>query len=248
MGKTFFFGAGNLYGIDRSAVVPTPVKFGTLQEVTLEFAFSNKELAGQNQFADAIARADGKITGKAKAARISAAAMGGLFFGSAPVTGQVLPVVGELLSIPAVAPYTATVAQGAKFTQNLGVIDALTGNPLTRVGANPATGQYGLVEATGTFTFAAADQGKLVKVDYLYTDPTQGLTLTIVNQQMGAAPSFMTILNGTFDSNSVVAIFNKCISDKLTFPTKKGDYAIPEFDFAAQADDADEIGLLSAPQ
>jgi len=54
MGKPIMFGAGNLYGIDRIVAVPTPVKFGILQEVAVEIALTKKELHGQNVFADAV--------------------------------------------------------------------------------------------------------------------------------------------------------------------------------------------------
>jgi|WetSurMetagenome_2_1015567.scaffolds.fasta_scaffold129480_4 hypothetical protein len=249
MGKVFRFGSGNLYAIDRDALYPTPVKFGTLQEVSQEFSFSDKELHGQNQFPDATARAEGKITCKAKFAQIKGDVLGGLFFGVTPVTGQILPVIGEAGTIPAASgPYTITVAHAAGFRTNLGVIWPLTGVPLTRVTGTPATGQYSVDVATGIYTFAAADATKAVLFDYLYTSALVGKTITITNQEAGISPCFMAILHGTFDTKSVVQILNKCHSNKLTFPYKKGDFGIPEFDFSAAADDADQVGVMSFPE
>lgn len=249
MGKVYRFGAGNLYAIDNSVAVPSPVKFGTLQEVSQEFSFSEKELYGENQYPAAVARAQGKIICKAKTAQIKGDVLGGLFFGVTPVTGQIMPVAGEIGSIPETpGPYTVTVANGASFRTNLGVIFKTTGVPLTRVESGPAAGQYSLNETTGVYTFAAADQGKQVKIDYLYTSALVGKTITIINQQQGVSPSFMAILFGTFDGKSVVQILNKCRSNKLAFPYKGGDFGIPEFDFSAQADDADEIGIMSFPE
>jgi hypothetical protein len=251
MGKPIIFGAGNLYGIDTNVLIPTPVKFGILQEVAVEISLTKKELHGQNVFADAVGVSEGKVTCKAKLAKLSADLMGGLFFGSTPATGQVIPVVVEAGTIPATpGPYTVTVANGATFHTNLGVVFgknnlATDGQPLTRVASAPATGQYSLVDATGVFTFAAADQGKLVKFDYLYLSALVGKTITIVNPQAGTSPSFKAVLTGDFDGEKVALVLNKCVSDKLTLPTKRGDFTIQEMDFSAQVDDNDELGLIS---
>ena len=249
MGKPIIFGAGNLYGIDRSIAVPTPVKFGILQEVAVEIALTKKELHGQNVFPDAVGVSEGKVTCKAKLARLSADLMGGLFFGATPATGQVVPVVGEAGTIPA-TPFSITVANGATFHTNLGVVfgknnAATDGKPLKRVASAPATGEYSLVDATGVFTFAAADTGLKVKFDYLYTSALVGKTITMANVQAGTTPYFKAILTGDFDGEKVVLILNRCVSDKLTLPTKRGDFTIQEMDFGAQVDDVDELGLLS---
>lgn len=251
MGKPIIFGAGNLYGIDTSLAVPTPVKFGILQEVAVEIALTKKELHGQNIFPDAVGVAEGKVTCKAKMAKLSADLMGGLFFKATPATGQVVPVVAEQGTIPATpGPYTITVANGATLHTNLGVVfgnnnAATDGLPLKRVASAPATGEYSLVDATGVFTFAAADQAKKVKFDYLYTSALVGKTITLGNVQAGTTPCFKAILTGAFDGETVALVLNRCHSDKLTLPTKRGDFTIQEMDFSAQVDDDDELGLLS---
>ena len=73
-------------------------------------------------------------------------------------------------------------------------------------------------------------------------------TLTIVNQLAGVAPSFLLVLANITGVSGAVMILNKCISEKLSFATKRGDVAIPEFDFSACADDADNIGIISLPE
>ncbi len=252
MGKVYWFGSGNMYFIDRAAAVPTPMKAGTLQEGSFEISFTKKEVSGQNQFPDEIFRADGKVTGKSKMAQVKMG-MFASFFGQTPVTGQIVPIFGEAGAIPAETAFTITVVQAAGFNKDLGVIFAATGAPLTRVAppeapAVLAAGQYSLDEATGIYTFAAADAGKAVKFDYLYNSALVGKTLTIVNEMAGLAPSFLLVLANVTGVNGAVAIFNKCMSDKLAFATKRGDTAIPEFDFSAAADDADEVGVLSLPE
>src|SRR6266478_2673194 len=58
-----------------------PDQFGILQDVQIEWDWQTKELWGQFQFPVDIARGQGKISGKAKFARIFGAIYGNLFFG-----------------------------------------------------------------------------------------------------------------------------------------------------------------------
>jgi hypothetical protein len=63
------FGSGVLIATPSGANA-TPVQFGALQDVSLDFSFASKQLFGQYQFPIAFARGEGKITGKAKFANI----------------------------------------------------------------------------------------------------------------------------------------------------------------------------------
>ncbi len=250
--KVFWFGTGNMYFIPPavSPAVPTPVKCGILQEGSVEFAFTAKQVFGQNQFAEANFRAQGKVTGKSKMASINMAVMAQFFGGSAPATGQILPAVNETHSVPATSPYTVTITPpgSGTFSKNLGVVYAATGIPLTRVASgSEALGAYSVNETTGVYTFAAADEGAALLIDYLYALSTVGQTLTVVNQLAGLAPSFMCVLDNITGSYGAVLILNNCMSDKLTIATKVGDVSIPEFDFIAAADAAENIFTLSLP-
>ena len=77
----FAFGSGVLLGTRTDVANATPVNFGLVQEVQLDLQFTAKELYGQYQFPVAIARGQGKATGKAKMAQISGLAFNNLFFG-----------------------------------------------------------------------------------------------------------------------------------------------------------------------
>src|SRR5208337_3216580 len=186
MPKQFFFGAGALYGLDNSTPTPTPVKFGTLQDVSVEFSADVKELYGANQFPAHIGRGKNKITCKAKLGQIQGAMLNVLYFGLPKNTGELLSAQKEAAQIPAAAPYTVTVANGAAFAQDLGVVYAAAGAPLTQVPSAPVAGQYS-VGAGGIYTFAAADAGKAILIDYLYTSATTGGAIAISNQPMGLA-------------------------------------------------------------
>ncbi len=67
----YAFGVGALIALRTDTATATPAQFGTLQEVQLDMSFTVKELTGQFQAPAALARGGLKITGKAKAARVS---------------------------------------------------------------------------------------------------------------------------------------------------------------------------------
>ncbi len=247
MAKQFFFGAGTLYGLDNSTPTPTPVKFGTLQDVSVEFSADVKELYGANQFPAHIGRGKNKITCKAKLGQIQGAMLNVFYFGLPKNTGELLQALAEAAQIPAAAPYTVTVANGAAFAQDLGVLYAANGAPLTQVPSAPVAGQYS-VGAGGVYTFAAADEGKAILIDYLYNSPSTGGTIAISNQPMGLAPTFKAVLTGVTDGRTMTLVLNRCISSKLTLPTKNEDHLIVEFDFSAMADDNDQVGTLTVTE
>ena len=83
------FGAGNMYGISPGTP-PTPMRFGTLQEVTIDFSANIKSLFGQNKFADVVAQGQTQVTGKAKFGRINAKTYNNLYFNQSLATGMIL--------------------------------------------------------------------------------------------------------------------------------------------------------------
>ena len=100
------FGAGALWG-NRTDVTGSgigPDQFGILQDVQIDWDWQTKELWGQYQFPVDIARGQGKITGKAKFARIFGAIYGDLFFGQTPATGQLTVSENEAATVPATTP------------------------------------------------------------------------------------------------------------------------------------------------
>src|SRR5713101_6947022 len=99
------FGAGALWG-NRTDVTGTgigPDQFGILQDVRIDWDWQTKELWGQFQFPVDIARGQGKITGKAKFARIFGAIYGDLFFGQTPASGQLTVSENEAAPVPETA-------------------------------------------------------------------------------------------------------------------------------------------------
>lgn len=103
MPAEYQFGAGNLWGIPVGGnlpVNPTPQRFGTFQEVSVEFSSDVKELYGQNTFPEVIARGKTKITCKAKVGRFSAALLDQLFYAEGTSSGMEAAQVDEAHTIP----------------------------------------------------------------------------------------------------------------------------------------------------
>lgn len=245
----FTFGAGEMYGVplldaNGNAISnPTPVKIGAMQEMSLDFAGELKELYGQNQFAIAIARGKVKVTGKVKGAQINGNTLNGMFFGSGLTAGTLGAVYTDTAGtlIPA-TPYQITVTppSSGTFVTDLGVIDA-NGVSLTRVASAPATGQYSM--SAGVYTFAAADTGQRVFINYQYTaSVSSAKKISVTNLPMGYAPTFKCFMKTSFQGKQALAILYSATSNKLTMmATKLDDFSVPEFDFAGQADAANNV-------
>lgn len=245
--RFYFFGNGALYGLDNSQALPTPIKFGTVQEVSVEFNLPNKDLHGGRVFPLAQGEGKGSIKCKAKLAKIQALLLSQLFFKETAAAGEIKGIEDEIGTIPT-TPYKLIVLNGATFHSDLGVRFATTGVPLTRVAATPTTGQYSLVEATGEYTFAAADTTKEVLFDYLYTAALTGYTIPLTNRKMGIATTFKAVLFGVMEGKNLTLILNQCVTNKLGAPFKQEGFLEMELDWEVQGDAANQVGLLSLSQ
>lgn len=240
------FGSGALFGFPNggnTAPNPTPMKFGTLQDVSLDVSGDIKQLYGQKQFPEAVARGKSKISGKAKFAAINGKMMNDLFFGQTMGAGMVKTSLDETATVPA-TPFQVTVANAANFKQDWGVRYASgvnAGLPLTRVAASPAVGQYSVNTASGVYTFAAGDTGASVLISYTFTAASTGTQLNITNQLMGFAPTIQVLLQSTYNANQFSILLYSVVASKLSFATKQEDFIIPEFDFEAFANAAGQV-------
>jgi hypothetical protein len=234
----YSFGSGVLIGTRTDVPNATPINFGLLQEVSIDESASTKSLMGQFQRPIAIARGSVKTTGKAKVARISGIAFSSLYYGVTPAAGQVATSFAEAWAIPA-TPYEATVTNAATFVDDAGVTYAATGLPLTLVASSPMQGQYAV--ADGVYTFSSADSGKGVLISYTYGVSAAGQKFAIANQLMGTTPTFKAKFYTSFQGLPVSLQLNNCVSSKFGFGTKLEDFVLPEFDFEAFADAANNV-------
>lgn len=238
----YHFGSGVLFGRSTVNAVNTPVRFGALQDVSVDFAFTTKPLFGSFQFPLAVGRGTAKVTGKANFAQFNAQAFNDLFFGlTAPATGETKTAVQEAQTVSA---NTITVTNSATYLRDLGVVKASDGTVYTRVANAPVGQQYSCNESTGVYTFNASQNAVATLVSYQYSDAANGKLITMTNQLLGNAPQFIAVLNTTYGSKQLSLTLNACMSSKLTLATKLEDWTIPSFDFEAFCDSANVLGTL----
>lgn len=246
------FGVGKLIAVptnaaDGSVIAnPTPVVLGTMQDVSLDLSVEMKTLYGSKRYPIAVGQGKGKTEIKAKYAEIDGGILGSLFFGRTEAAGIKAAVFDSAGTIPATpGPYTLTVAPpgSGSFVADLGVMNAATGEQLSRVASAPAAGQYS-VSGAGAYAFAAADQGKAVRISYEYAAASGGKVWTITNEVMGYTPSFTLLLQNGYQGKNMVVKLNRCVSGKLALPLKNDDFAIYDFDAEAFADANGELGYI----
>lgn len=239
----FGFGSGILTGIrnDALAGTATPRRFGALQEVSIEFTGDIKELFALQQFPIDTARGKTKIAGKAKLAEIKSSEYNDIFFGQTLATGSLKYAYNESVAAGTSAfSYTISNSGSTPLTDE-GVFYVSGGNQLDTVTGAPGSGQYNWNPTTGVYGFATADAGSGFYVNYLYSVST-GRNIAIGNPLMGTTPQFKVTLFQQYESNSIVLVLNKCVSNRLTFPTRIDDYMIQELDFSAFADSSGNVG------
>jgi hypothetical protein len=242
-GMQYGFGSGVLYGIRNDIANATPVRFGVLQDVQIEFNAEVKTLFGQLQYPVDIARGKAKITGKAKIGLLSPLLFNNLYFGQTNVAGQKLFAYGESRTF-ATSVLASLVTGGVTFDTDLGPMYATTGLPLTLVSSAPTAGQYTINTSTGTYTFNAGDTGTVL-LNYTATTTASGFTMANTNLLMGTTPKFQAVFNQTYSGNTTTLKLFSCVASKLTFPTKMDDYVIPEIDFEAFSNSAGNVFELS---
>ena len=245
------FGTGVLYGLPNAgntAANPTPYQLGILQEMSVDFKADLKKLYGQSQFPVAKARGKIDVTAKGKIAVLDPGLLNQLYFGQGQTTGMTIMAVNEAATIGSGSPpvYTYQVANNTTFETDYGVTNALTGAQLENVSGTPASGQYSVNLATGTYTFAAADAGIGVLISYTYSSSTRGATITLTNQLMGYAPEFRAFLFNSFQSKLFGLELYSCTMGSVSIPTKQEDFWMSDIDFDAGVDASGTLGKIYA--
>lgn len=239
----YVFGTGQLFSTPVGG--GAPLKFGALQDVSVDFNGDIKQLFGQYQFALDVARGKTKIEWKASTGNIDAAAFNDIFFGEEVTTGdQLIQAINEEGTVPAMTTYTITVDNGANFVMDLGVKLASNGLPLKQVASSPAAMEY-TVSNAGVYTFNVGQASAAVLIDYLWEDASTGGSLDIGNQLMGTTPKFQLVLSQVYDGKNFTLILYSNVAEKLSLPLKQDDYLIAELSGNAQADDAGRIARIS---
>jgi hypothetical protein len=247
------FGAGKLIAVPttdaagNAIAVPTPVAVAVLQDVSVDFDFETKTLHGEKQFAVAIARGKAKISWKAKTGDFDSAALGSLLLGAAPTTARRGAVIDFAAIVPA-TPFAVTIAppDASTFVADLGVINASTGAPMTRVAATPAAGQYMLNAATGVYTFSATDTGRPVLISYEHSKATDASSrlFSLSNNLMGYTPTFSALFYNEYQGKKLVMKLNSNVMGKQGLPFKNDDFTMTDMDAEAFADASGSVGYI----
>ena len=239
----YVFGTGELYTIPVAGGVAR--KFGALQDVSVDFSSDIKQLFGQYQFPLDVARGKTKIEGSAKTGEVDVEAFNSFYFGQTITDGQTLSAKNEAQTVPG-TPFRVQADQAGTFEQDLGVFYASSGVALTRItSGSPTVGQYSVNESTGVYTFAAADQGAAVLLNYLY-GTAAGEKLELGNPLMGSTPKFRLVLTQEYGGKTFTLVLYSCTAGKLSLPLKQDDYLIGDLSFQAQANDANRVGYMTS--
>jgi hypothetical protein len=230
------FGVGKLTLI-TPATPAQAIDIGVVKDVSLDISFTTKELRGAYQFPVDVARAGGKISGKAKYGQINSGIVSAIL-NTTKTTGSKIGVAGETAVVPG-TPYQVTVANSVNWLEDLGVFDNTTGIYLTRVSSAPATGQYSV--AAGVYTFAAADTTHSMSISYSYTSAATGQTNALVNALMGSSTVYQATLFNSFRGKTIWLKLYAVTIPKLSFAFKSEDYTEQDLDFECFADGSGRV-------
>lgn len=240
----YVFGTGQLFASPVGGGAG-PLRFGALQDVSVDFNADTKLLHGQYGFALDAARGKMKVEWKAGTANIDIAGFNQIFFNQTlQLNKELKQVFNEAASVPGASTYTVTAANGATFYRDLGVYYANTGLPLKQVASGPSAGQYSVNLTTGVYTFSSSDASAAVLLNYLYEGNTGG-SIELTNQLMGQAPKFELVLSQVYDGKTFTLILYSCVAEKLSMPLKQDDHMVSELSGSAQANAANKVGRIT---
>lgn len=240
------FGPGILIITRTDITVPLAINVGFVQEFSIDLSGQTKQLYGQKQYPLVAARATIKATGKFKAAEISGLAWNAAFFGQSAFTaGRQVWNIDSTFTVSTSA-VTQQAGSSLSFDTDLGVWYSTQGLPFQRVAAgSEAAGKYSVSStgAAGLYTFAAADQGKGIKITYT-SSSTDAQTLAVTNQNIGSTPTFQidywTSLNQPTAKAFACRVY-QCVASKEVIAFKLEDFMLPDFEFDIFANQNDQV-------
>lgn len=243
------FGPGILWLTRTDIPNATPTNVGFVNEFSTDLSFETKELYGQNQYALLAARGTAKSTGKIKAATLSGQALNSLLIGGTWTPGTQYDATTTTATVIPATPFQITpVPPGSgTFDTDLGVVNAATGNPLTKVASAPAAGQYSVT--AGVYLFSSADNvsgiSVLISFAYHFSSGATGQNMIIQNALIGTTPTFQLDYKTTLYGATYYLRLYQSIGSKFGLTHKITDFAMPEYDFSFFANASQQIGLIS---
>jgi hypothetical protein len=212
-------------------------KLPTLQEASVKFDGTIKEMFGANAYSEDSAGGSRKITGSFKVGQIRAGALSDLFFAATPSTGSIIMVDGE--AIAALTPVSNATDVGHTNITDMGLISGVNGSVYKRVASAPAAGQYSVVESTGIYTTAAGDaNAATVRPSYRYTNSSVGKTYEMGNPLLGTIADMEVMLwKPRFTKNMGILLYHAVVTS-LDLPAKREEYTEATMNFSCFVDPA----------
>lgn len=236
-----------------------------MQSASLELKVDLKELRGPYRFPIQVADGKGTASGKVNFAQFWPQTLQALLEGSLSNDAP-NAVIAESHAIPGSSTYTITLSNVTGFVVGSEVVTVLdaTGNPVyyNRVAASSeassstagqSNGAYSINNSTAVLTFASADAGLSVFVNYMYKPTTNVNAQTLALSQVGlnSATVFKLRLLGTSARNGFtnqtqqfIVELNNCLLPSLKMDFKLDDWTYIDVDFQAFIDASGNLGNL----
>ena len=157
--------------------------------------------------------------------------------GASSAAGSKVGITGELFTVPT-TPFQVTVANGATFYEDLGVIDLTTGKQMARGATATGTGVYAVNTATGIYTFNTADASHNVSINYSYTGAAVGKTVSLNNTVMGQSTAFILAVYNVYGGKGFGWRFPAVHLPKLGLALKAEAYTEQDLEFIVVQDTA----------
>jgi hypothetical protein len=224
------------------ARVPDPVsgilqsrKLPTLQEASVKFEGTIKEMFGANVYSEDAAGGSRKITGSFKVGQIRAGALSDLFFSATAATGH--PVVVDGDSIPALTPVADVTDVSHTNITDMGLVSGVDGSVFKRVATVANDGEYSVDESAGTYTTNSGDAAAAtVRPSYRYTVAGTGRTYEMGNPLLGTIADFeVTLWKPRFTKNLGIILYH-AVATSLDLPAKREEYTEATINWSAFVD------------
>jgi len=249
----YLFGAGRLIAspISSTGTLQSPVVFGTLQDVMIDFKVDIKELWGNRRWPEYAVDGKGSIDITAKAAKIFAAQFALAFGATTSQGGGYAQAADEAHVVPA-TPYQFNLSNTPATTLGLPLVTAVVSGvqvEYTVLTSGSAVAGQSCVLAGSQLTFAAGDTGITVLCTYFYSHTNANdFTISITNPLIASATYFqLAVMQQTNNAGNntpsqLTIILNRCLSPGLKLDFKVDDFVIPDFNAKAFADGSNQIG------
>ena len=248
------FGPGILIATRTDTSPGIAVNVGFVQEFSIDFTGTTKQLYGQYQFPLVAARGTIKATGKFKCGVNSGLAANNLFYGASFSTAAANLIAWTIDSTYTVSSGSTTALQvgsSLTFDADLGVKNVASGLPFQRVSTgSESSGKYSITTGSpGLYNFVSADTsvtgGLNLKITYTAQNaPAGSQSLLYTNQLIGFTPTFQldyyTNLNQPSAKPFIIRVYS-AILDKEVMNFKLEDFMNPEFDFSLFANASNQV-------